>query len=205
MRIFVSGLIAVFILASCAFATDVAPGGTATCGPTSGVGCNLGGTHPASNAIDGLSNTQWIAPSDAVDPYVLVALAQPSTVDYVTVEGVGNAGYYLTFEIFVGTSSSVSTLMSSGTDITGGPVTITGTGGSPGWSDTYTVSTASPIDYVLYYVTASNGNSGGAAGTYDDAYVQEIVVDAVPEPVTLGLFGAGLLALGFARRFRIRK
>lgn len=44
-------------------------------------------------------------------------------------------------------------------------------------------------------------SDGTPTGGQEDAYTTEIVVTSLPEPATFGLFGAGILLLGFSRRF----
>jgi hypothetical protein len=194
MRIFVTALMLAVALASSAFAGNVALSGlgaSATCGGTPS--CTLG-SFVASNTIDGSLATEWVAPGGTVGPYVLVDLGQLYTIDSVTISGVGNSGYSIGFEVFVGTSSNVATL-EGGTPITGGSPIVQS--GGAAWNDTYSVSIASPIRYVLYDVTTSNNSDHP---TYDDAYTTEIAADSVPEPGTIGLIGTGLLALGFSLR-----
>jgi hypothetical protein len=212
MRILVSGLIAVSFLASSAFAGNVALlslGATATCGGTPA--CNLSG-YPAANTIDGTESYNgsgvdtdvWVAPGGTVSPYLLINLGQLYTVDSVTISGQGNPGYTIGFEVFVGgaADSTAALLLSSGTQITPGTVVQTDGIRNALWSDTFSVSPASKIEYVLLDVTQSNSTGNP---TWEDAGAAEITVDAVPEPGTLGLIGAGLLALGFTRRSRTRK
>ena len=83
------------------------------------------------------------------------------------------------------------------------------------------MSPSTPIQGVLYEGvddTANNANCQGGVcypGSavfnnstspptpltgQDDAFTTEILVDAIPEPTTVGLFSVGLLVLGFARR-----
>jgi hypothetical protein len=213
MRILVSGLIAVSFLASSAFAGNVALlslGATATCGGTPT--CALG-NYPASDAIDGTESYNgsgvdtdvWVAPGGTASPYLLINLGQLYTVDSVTISGQGSTALFtMGFEVFVGgaADSTAALLLSSGTQITPGTVVQTDGIRNALWNDLYSVSTASKIQYVLLDVTQSNNSNNP---TWDDAAAAEITVDAVPEPGTLGLIGAGLLALGFTRRSRARK
>jgi len=195
MRIFVTALMLAVALTSSAFAGNVALSGlgaSATCGGTPS--CTLT-TFVPGNAIDGSLATEWVAPGGTVGPYLLVNLGQLYTIDSVTISGVGNASESIGFEVFVGTSSSVATL-EGGTPITGGSQIIQADGTA--WNDTYSVSTASPIQYILYDVTTSNSGAGDT--THDDAFTTEIAADATPEPGTIGLIGSGLLALGFTLR-----
>ena len=201
MRVFVTVLIAAFALASSAFAGNIAlTPATATCGGTP-LPCFLtfpfpaGTQYLASNTIDGNSATEWVAPGGTVNPYVLIDLLAPHTVDNVDVFGVGNSGRFIGFSVFVGMSSDLTTLRSS-TAIG----TVANQPGGTAWSDLFSVSTSSQIRYVLYDVTISN--TGSADAIHDDAYATTISVDGVPEPGTFGLLGAGLLALGFSRRSR---
>lgn len=199
MRIFVTALTLAFVLASSAFAGNVALtglGASATCGGTPApCELNFGGTtYGASNTIDGNPATLWVAPGGTVNPYVLVDLGKLYTIDFVTISGVGNAARSIGFSVYAGTSSSVSTLLA------GTAIGSTTQPGGTAWNDTYSVSTSSPIRYVLYNVTVSN--TGSADTTHDDAYANTILADAVPEPGTVGLIGAGLLALGFTLRSR---
>ncbi len=86
--------------------------------------------------------------------------------------------------------------------------------GGSGWTTPQgSVSTATPTQYVLYYAVDSSTNcpiagcfpGNGITSTQigqEDAFATSIVVDAVPEPATFGLFSAALLAFGLVRRFR---
>ncbi len=229
MRVFVVALIAALALASSAFAgniaLDAAAGGIATayCGGTGTQPCNLPG-YVASNAIDGINatNSLWVAPGSSLPepanpymPWLMIDLGAPETVDYVTVYGWGTSGYQITYNLYVGTdpnpldySAGTYALGTTGTEIaTDITPTAFGAYPSPGWSDQFAVSTASPIQYVFYQVVASQADQFGhtVAGGYDDGYASEILVDdpdspPAPEPGTFGLLGAGLLALGLAWR-----
>ncbi|MGA3098422.1 MAG: discoidin domain-containing protein [Bryobacteraceae bacterium] len=185
MRIFVTALMLAVVLASSAFAGNVALtslGATAqsycgTGGATSP--CNLG-SDVANYAIDNNSTTQWIANGAVVNPYVLINLGAVYNVDFVSVSGVGNTGNTISFELFGGLTST--------------PVTVLGTetlqAGGTAWTDTFTLPTPANYQYVEYYVT----------GGTDWGYATTIDVDATPEPGTIGLIGSGLLALGFTLR-----
>jgi hypothetical protein len=49
--------------------------------------------------------------------------------------------------------------------------------------------------------TLGDGWSGGAGGSFGDRTARYAVdVQAIPEPMTFGLIGSGLLLLGFLRR-----
>jgi hypothetical protein len=186
MRIFGTALILAFALASSAFAGNVAPLGTVTCGTSTP--CEIPG-FLATYAIDGNPATKWVAYGSTTSPYLLLNLGQLYTVDSVTITGSGTPFYSIGFSVYVGTSSSPGTLIGSKTEAAGA---------SP-WSDTFSVSTSSKIQYVLYNVTGSFISNGA---TYEYPYASEISVDAVPEPGTVSLIGAGLLALGFTLRSR---
>src|ERR1017187_3959522 len=120
MRIFLSGLIAVFALASSAFAGNVALtslGANATCGGTGAQSCILT-TYVPNNAIDGNAITQWVAPggigTGAYVPYLLIDLGANYTVDFINV----SSWNHLTFVLYAGTSSNAATLM-AGTPLNG--------------------------------------------------------------------------------------
>lgn len=218
MRAFLTALIAVFVLTSSAFAgniaLDPAAGGiaTASCGGTETVPGNpncwliSGIQYLPSNAIDGDPNTKWIAPGGTTNPYLLINLGGLFTVDSITVSGVGNPGYDMNFEVFAGgtqspgaTNDQIAAALEAGSAV--GVYDAVGLSGGAAWTATFSVSTSTPIEYVLYDVTlSSNGNDSGI----DDAYANTISVDDpnLPEPGTFGLIGAGILALGFSRRFR---
>ena len=214
MRFAVAALTAAFALASSAFANNIALsslGATATCGgiitlPDYPNLCYLiypypsGTDYSSSNPIDGDQGTEWVAPGGTQDPTLLIDLGGLYTVDDVTIEGVGNPGNSIGFSVYVGTSSDLATL-EAGTPIGTVPSQL---GGTP-WTDGFSVSTSSPIQYVLYDVTTSNPNPtvglGGSDGL-DDAYASTILVDEAPEMGTFGLMAAGLLAWGFIRHSR---
>src|SRR5271157_2963100 len=210
MRIYVIALIVALTLTSSAFAGNVALNAlsaTAACGTGTTVlgstfatapGCIIGTSFAPGNLIDATvpNGTIWVAPTGAANPvFVLISLPQLYTdVDYITVSGQGNAGRSITFDLYAGTSSTVSTLQ-GGTKL-GGDYTTNRTGAA--WTDTYPFPVPTSIQYVLYNVTAFNSSANDT--THDDAYANEIVVDQAPEPGTIGLIGAGLLALGFFTR-----
>jgi hypothetical protein len=184
MRIFVTALMLAVALASSAFAGNVA---LTSLGATAQSYCGTGGatspcdytTHVANLAIDGNSSTQWIANGAVINPYVVINLGALYTIDFVSVSGVGNTGNTISFEVFGGTTPSPAILLG----------TETGQAGGSAWTDTFTTP-PSTYQYIEYYVT----------GGTDWGYATTIDVDATPEPGTVGLIGAGLLALGFTLR-----
>jgi hypothetical protein len=208
---FVTVLVGVVALTGTAFAGDIALGASVTgsCG-TSTAACFLTG-YGYSNVLDGYSNsTLWVAPGGngvgTYEPTLTVDLGGVYTgVDSVSISGWGNVGAKIIYDVFVGTSTSEGSDTEIATNITqmgnGNYPTILGQ-----WTNSYSVSTALPVRYVIYDVVGSQMDSNGhtVAGGYDDAYASEIKVDdpVVPEPGTFGLLGAGLLALGFAWRSR---
>ena len=210
MRILVTALVLAVVLASSAFAGNVAlsPGATATCEGTPAP-CFVTG-RGASNTIDGISYTttpsdKWVAPNGTINPAVLIDLGGLYTIDFVTITGVGTPGNEIQFELFTGTNGALSstntgvgTLDGSLNTVTAPSTAFNGVVGT--WSVTIPVSTASPVEYILYDVTASYGINVDHQTGWDDAYADDIIADAVPEPGTIGLMGAGLLALGFTLR-----
>jgi hypothetical protein len=208
MRIFVTALMLVLALASSAFAGNVAlgPGATATCQGTVQP-CSQAG-FGASLTIDGLGYLahpadEWVASGGTINPAVLVNLGGLYTVDFITITGVGNPGNEIAFNLYVGTNGALSsTNLGVGTLVAGSNTIQVAPAVSGAWSDTFLVPTSSRIQYVLYNVTGSNGINVDHGAGWDDAYANDIIVDAVPEPGTVGLIGAGLLALGFTLRSR---
>jgi hypothetical protein len=222
MRALAAALIVAFVLASSAFAGNIALtslGATATCGGTGTQPCSLPGYGPL-NAIDGIDNfTEWVAPGSAgagVAPYVpwlMIDLNTLDTVDYVTVYGWGNIWpgdieMRITYDLFVGTDPNaidyLTGLYAPGTTGTEIATNITpfGNAGYPSiggqWSDQFGVSTSAPIRYVFYQVVASQADQYGhtIAGGYDDAYTSEIVVDVPDTPPAPEPGTFGLLGAG---------
>lgn len=237
MRSVVTALISVVVLAGSAFGGNIAlsPGASAVCGGSGGAQgaaspesavCQLtygGTTYGAGNTINGIGISapsafppnEWIAPVGLQDPYLLVTLAAPATVDWVTVSGYGTPGQELSFDVFVGSAATcagdttadqcANSLESTGVQIDPGGTTITGS--ASGWtSGPFAVSTSSQIQYVLYDVTESNGFCEFCVtAAFDNAYAAQVYVDSTPEPATFALIGTGLLALGFKWRSRRQK
>jgi hypothetical protein len=214
MRFPIATLIAVLALGTSAFAENIALpslGASAACGGSISLPnypniCYLIYPYPSgtdylpSNVIDGDPSTEWVAAGGTVDPYLLIDLGGLYTVDSVTVTGIGNTGNIIGFSVFTGTTSNVATLEAET------PIgSVASQMGGTLWSDTFSVSTAAPIEYVLYDVTLSNGDitvGTTGSGGLDDAYATEISVDGVPEAGTFALMAMGLLVLGLTRRFR---
>jgi len=161
MRIFVTALIVVLALTGSAFAGNVALsslGATATCGGDSPCFATVGGTqYLPSNTIDGSLATTWVANGPTVDQYVLVTLNQPYTIDSVTINGLGTTGDFQSFDVFVGGAGSTAASLLASTPVGINADQVDGTA----WSDTYSVSTSSPIQYILYENTG--GTDWGSA------------------------------------------
>ena len=200
MRLFVTVLTVAVALTSSAFAGDIGPWGTAQCGsngaaPSAPAACSLAGsggyTYGPGNTINGNGNVdQWVALNGSlVDPYVLVNLGASYTLDNITIDGVGNSGATISFEVFATNAFTTVGALESTTPL----LTVTGQAGGSAWNHGQSFATT-PYQYILYEVT----------GGTDWGYATEILADdpGVPEPGTFGLLGAGLLALGFAWRSR---
>lgn len=235
MRSAVTALISVLVLAGSAYGGNIALsslGATATCGASSVTAgdpsCFLtfpypGGTqYVPGNVIDGANDptnpvetigNEWVAPGGTGNPFLLVDLPPggPFTVDSVSVYGYGSDGDEIGFSVYVGNCSSLDSVATCAGNLEAGSEggTLIGSDteiGGSWWEDTFAVSTATPIQDVLYDVTLSNCDGVCITSTtLNDAYLNEITVDATPEPATFGMIGAGLLALGFKWRYRKQK
>lgn len=227
MRTLVITIFATFAFVGSAFSSDIAIGADVTTNPSipacgwSAYVDRVLKYFPASNAVDGSTATQWVAPGYIVQPYLLINLGQPFTdITSLTVTGLGNLGLTTSFDIFVSAAApdltSLATIESNSTLALS---VLNQPDGGTGWSITTPVSASLPIQYVLYWATGSTFNcpAGGCSPGdgiltgqgqgigQDDAFVGEIIVDPVdpvPEPATLGLISLTLLAIGFARRPR---
>jgi hypothetical protein len=242
MRTLLTIVAGVALAAASAFANNIAVTGMATATASSSLTMN-GTTYAASGALN-WSSGEWVAPGGTsadsttngitYNPYLLITLNQPATVDSITVYGAGHAALFSAFDIFVGNTSPLTALSSNNVGISSQTMTQTSVlnllsgmtlvgqtlnqqGSTTGWSDTFSVSTAAPIQYVLYLAISGNGtgcattpcypgdatfdNNGHPISGQEDAHSTGIVVDAVPEPVTLGFMLLGGLVF-FANRFR---
>ena len=168
----------------------------------------------ATNAIDGSLATEWVAPGltgaptppTTVEPWLLINLGQLYTVDSVTVDGIGNPGLNTSFDIFVGTLAALTNIANGGAPGAGATLVLQVVNQADGssWSLSGSVLTSSQIQYVLYEavnvtIPSSNcANSSCYPGSavfsgqtpvsgQEDAFTTEILVDAVPEPTTMGL------------------
>jgi hypothetical protein len=213
MRTLLTAVVVCFVLVATASAGNVALsmlGATATCGGSitpcfRTVGANQ---YLPANAIDGDLGTEWVAPAGGpIDPYLLINLGQEYNINNIAVDGVGNLGNDIQFEVFASaTDSTASALLADPTALISAG-NVTETGGSA-WSASFSFAPTTE-QYILYYVTCSVGNTAGCTGfgaglpSLDAGYTTEITANQVPEPGTLALVGAGLLALGF--RWRSRK
>jgi hypothetical protein len=224
MRTFVTVVAGALVIVASAFANNIAVTGSATA--TAGFGDTLG-AYSASYALNWNSGSAWIAPGGSVNPYLLITLNQPALVDSVTVYGGGNSLLFSAFDIFVGSlapnlgsfdSISESDLIAQ-LEGAGSNMTLIGTETDQAdgyvWTDSFAVSTSTPIQYVLYLgisgdgpgcdvTVCAPGTGTTGVGGQDDAFTSGIVVDdpPTPEPATFGLFGAAALLFGLTRRFR---
>ncbi len=220
-----------FAFVSSACATNVALtslGATVSSNPSTAWIANVDGvpqSFPATNAIDGNTSTEWVAPGvnqpggTMGTPYLLINLGKLFTVDSVTVDGVGNPGLTTSFDIYVGTLAVLMSIANGGVpDFAPVLTALNQPDGGAGWSLTGAVSTSTQVQYVLYVATNSTagcstncfpGNASFSNGEpvsgQDDAFVSEILVNAVPEPATIALLALTILAAGFAWRSRTRR
>jgi hypothetical protein len=227
MRILVTTFLGALALAGSAFATNIAINATVTSNP-SFVWTANGHSFAASNAVDGTTSTQWVAPPNGPGipvytgaPYLLINLGNLFTLDYVSVQGVGNLGLTTSFDIFVSSVAPTAGDLSSLSNLESDPnntlvLTVLNQQDGTAWTNTGLITPNLQAQYVLYFATNSTVNcpvggctpgdgvitSPGVGVGQDDAFASEITVDAVPEPATFGLISFSLLALGFARRSR---
>lgn len=227
MRILVTTFLGALALAGSAFANNIAINAAVTSNPSFAWTAN-GKSFAASNAVDGTTTTQWVAPPNGPGipvytgaPYLLINLGQIFPVDYVSVQGVGNAGLTTSFDIFVSSVAPTLTDLTSLANLESDPnnlllFSVQNQPDGTAWTNTNTPLSVFNIQYVLYFATNSTVNcpaggctpgdgvitSPGVGVGQDDAFATEITVDAVPEPATFGLISFSLLALGFARRSR---
>ena len=211
MRTLVPLIVGAFVLVGSVFASDVALNAPASsCSLVPGTNsCSLapitvGGTtytFTASNADDGITTNEWVAPGGTMSPYLLIALPQAYTgVTSVVIDGLGNTGDFSSFNVYAGTVSSLTLAnLESMPEIYS---TTNQADSSSGWSQTITAGLPAAIQYVLYLGTGAPGT-----GTQDDANVAEILVNTAtttPEPTTMGLISLSLLTFGLVRRRRSR-
>jgi hypothetical protein len=232
MRIPVTALFGILALTGSASANNVALVSLGASTTPSSVLTYMGTTYFANNAIDGNLSTEWVGVGNTsvtqAEPYLLISLAQVYTIDSVTVDGVGNSGLNTSFDIFAGTLAALQNIEMNGAGAAGAGATlvlqVVNQADGTAWSLTGNIPGDMQTQYVLYEGvndTANNSNCPsdvcfpGSAffnsatppapiGGQDDAFATEIIVDAIPEPATVGLVSLAFIALGLAKR-RFRK
>jgi hypothetical protein len=157
------------------------------------IGANTGGTTETFGIYDASKSTFATAAATEIALFGPGSMsAQVGTLRNESAAGFASVGFYLS-------NSSVGATWFSNTALN-----ANGTSGDAAGHQHYALFTTG-TDANTFYLAVEDWitGAGDGLGDYNDLVIK-INADAVPEPATFALMGAGLLGLGFAR-FRTRK
>ena len=143
--------------------------------------------YGAGGGNDGLLTTAWVA--SGWDAWWQVDLEAIVAIDDIAVFNADGGGYHTTFQLSSSTDGS-----------TWSPIGALTTGSGALYTFNFPTNGAE-MRYIRYTTIGESGSDWGAL-TELQAFGSDQPQDQAPEPGTLVLLGAGLTALGLARRFR---
>lgn len=141
----------------------------------------------AGGGNDGLLSTAWVA--WGADAWWQVDLEAIVAIDDIAVFNADGGGYHTTFQLSSSTDGS-----------TWSPIGAQTTGAGALYTFNFPTNGAE-MRYIRYTTIGESGSDWGALIELQ-AFGSDQPQDQAPEPATLVLLGAGLTALGLARRFR---
>jgi hypothetical protein len=141
----------------------------------------------AGGGNDGLLSTAWVA--RGWDAWWQVDLEAIVAIDDIAVFNADGGGYHTTFQLSSSTDGS-----------TWSPIGAQTTGSGALYTFNFPTNGAE-MRYIRYTTIGESGSDWGALIELQ-AFGSDQPQDQAPEPGTLVLLGAGLTALGLARRFR---